>query len=322
MKLNAINKPYAVFLIAWLVIFVFCSILSGISASPVTADTTKTDKSAQTSAPQTSDLPSSDQTAATTDGATPPETSAPETDPPETSASENDPPETSAPETSAPETDPEVGAPIALPSDPGNARYMIYLDAGHGWSDVGCSILDRTDVYEKDITLAITKKIQAALEEMGYTVRMSRENDETCVETLVDGIYRSARRIAYANNLGADYYVSIHVDSFAEKPEVSGTRIYYRDRYDGNGKLYPSKELSDQIATSLADVLHTDKPILKDDRNYNVIILNHMPAVLIEVGFGSNLTDAANMTNENWQQTFAYGVALGIDAQVKAGAAG
>lgn len=280
------DKHYTVFIIAWLVIFIFCSILSGVATAAEPVDTGVDRDTAPTSQP-----------AATTPSA-PPQSDSP--NPPV-----SDPPEV-------------VDDPEPLPYDPANAQHVIYLDAGHGWYDNGCSILDRTDIYEKDITLAITKHIRASLEEMGYTVVMARENDETCVEELVDGIYKSSRRIAYANNIGADYYVSIHVDSFADNPDVSGTRIYYRDRYDANGKLYPSRELSEQIANSLVETLHIDQPLLKDDRTYNVIILNRMPSVLVEVGFGSNPTDAANMVNPTWQASFARAVALGINAQVNA----
>lgn len=281
MNIKFINKRHAAFIIAWLVIFVFCSILSGVTSSAVTPDD---QDSPQTQAP------------AKTEQTTPPTTD--KVDSPEP-------------------TDPENNEGSSLPSDPENAQYLIYLDAGHGWYDNGCSILDRTDIYEKDVTLAITKQMQTALESMGYTVVMARENDVDCVEELDRGVYKSARRIAYANSIGADYYISIHVDNFSD-PDVNGTRIYYTDRNDENGNLLPSDALAEQIATSLADKLHIKKPLLKDDRNYNVILLNQMPSVLIEVGFGSSPIDAANMTDPVWQENFARSVALGLDAQVKA----
>lgn len=278
MHTKDINKQHVIFIVAWLAIFIFCSILSGVASSAETADEKDAPKA---TAPEVTTPSVSDQ----------PTTPNP---PVETEPNENEPPQ------------PE------LPYDANNAQYMIYLDAGHGWYDNGCTILDRTDIYEKDVTLAITKKIQAALEEMGYTVRMSRENDETCVEELDKGVYKSARRITYANNLGADYYISIHVDSFASDPTVNGTRIYYVDRHAESGLL------SDQIALSLVDQLHMDKPLLKNDRTYNVLVMSAMPSVLIEVGFGTNVDDAANMVDSNWQTLFARSVALGINAQVHA----
>lgn len=282
---KTVNKSYAVFIIAWLVIFIFCSILSGVS-SAAESDNEKENTEQTTPAAGTSEP-----TVSETDVSDPP-------DPPVT-----------LPETAE---DP-IG--IALPTDPNNAQYVIYLDAGHGWADNGCSILNRTDIYEKDVTLAVTKRIQTSLETMGYTVRMTRENDEECVEELIDGIYRSTRRVQYANQKGADYYVSIHVDNFDDQ-SVKGTRIYYVDRFPESGAL------SEQIATSLSEQLHISKPLLKDDRNYNVLVVSTMPSILIEIGFASNPEDAANMVDEIWQERFARSVALGIDAQVKADAQG
>lgn len=300
---TALKKHYAIFIIAWLVLFVFCSVLSGVAANVDAAETaTDTDKT----------TPVQSSTSASPEATTPPKTdssAAPETPATTDPSTEQDPPATTDPQPTVP---PSVSP---LPIDPANAQHIIYLDAGHGWRDVGCSILNRTDVYEKDVTLAITKLIQQDLLDMGYTVHMARENDETCAEELVDGIYRSTRRAQYANKLGADYYVSIHVDNFTDT-SASGTRVYYIDRFE------ESDEFSDQIASSIANEMNIDKPVQKDDRRYNVLVVSAMPSVLIEVGFGSNPTDAANMTNADWQKAFARAVALGIDAQVKAGSEG
>lgn len=273
---TTVQKKYAAFIIAWLIIFVFCSILSGVAFSAEDLDTSS-DKPKQT-------------TPRTTTAATP--------------ATTAQPPETTAPEVPA---DPLTG----LPSDPSNAQYTIFLDAGHGWYDNGCDILGRTDIYEKDVNLAITLKLQAALESMGYTIVMIRENDVDCVEPLERGVYDSIRRIRYANAQGADYYVSIHVDNFKEDPSVCGTRVYYRNKFEESGLL------ADQIATALGEQLHIDKPKLKDDQPYNVIEYSYMPSTLIEVGFATNENDVANMLNDEWQVQFAIGVALGIDAHIQ-----
>lgn len=292
MNTKPINKPHLIFIIAWLIIFIFCSILSGVASSAESADKEEPQKKPSQSTVATTD---------TTTGAEPP-------------AESETPVETDPPSTDEPNT-PSSSADIPLPSDPNNSNYLIYLDAGHGWFDNGCNILDRTDIYEKDVTLAITKRIRDALETMGYTVGMIRENDEDCVEPLEKGVYDSVRRIAYANRQGADYYVSIHIDHF-EDASASGTRIYYFDRFP------ECAPLSNHIADKLAENLHIDKPLLKDDIRYNVLVLSTMPAVLIEAGFASNPDDVANMLDPNWQEAFARSVALGIDAQVKSEAAG
>lgn len=286
MNRKSLHIPYLIFISAWLVIFIFCSILSGVASSAG-----NTDKEENPKKPE--------QTAVTTTAA----------------STDSKPPVSAAPDTPDEPDPPSYSVDIPLPSDPNNANYLIYLDAGHGWYDNGCSILDRTDIYEKDVNLAITLRIRDALETMGYTVGMIRENDEDSPEPLEKGVYDSVRRISYANRQGADYYVSIHIDHF-DNPDTKGTRIYYIDRFP------ECAPLSEHIADSIAENLHIDKPLIKNDIRYNVLVLNAMPAVLIEAGFATNAEDVANMLDPNWQEAFARSVALGIDAQVKSEAVG
>lgn len=277
MILKTVNRKYIVFVAVWLVVFILCSILSGVTSAAQPTD---------------SDRDNPKQSA--------PDKNADSTDDGSTEDTDSD---------AEAESDPEKPT---LPYDSANANYTIVLDAGHGWYDNGCNILDRTDIYEKDLTLAVTKLIQSSLEEMGFTVIMIREDDtdEGCVEALEQGVYKSIRRIRYANAQSADYYVSIHVDSYSDDSSICGTRIYYRDN------LEESAQLADQIAEVISDELHTDKPRLKNDIAYNVIEYAHMPSVLIEMGFATNADDVANMLDAEWQENFARSVALGINAHI------
>ena len=47
---------------------------------------------------------------------------------------------------------------------------------------------------------------------------------------------------------------------------------------------------------------------------YYVIREAPVPSSLIEVGFVTNPTDAANMLDEAWRRTIAKGIAAGIDS--------
>ena len=74
----------------------------------------------------------------------------------------------------------------------------VIIDAGHGGADNGCS---RNGILEKDINLAIAKRVQGKLEDMGYQVIMIREEDTYVAKE---------DRVKYANECQADIYVSIH----------------------------------------------------------------------------------------------------------------
>lgn len=284
MNTKTTHRSYLIFIIAWLVIFILCSVLSGVSSAAGVKDVIDNDRS---------DKPDQTTTNKTTTSTDPSVTTPPVT---------SDPP---------PVVNPTVFP--SLPYDPSNSEYTIYLDAGHGWADVGAIVPNRTDISEKDITLAITKRIQTSLESMGYTVCMIRENDQDCIEELVDGIYKSSRRITYANTHGGDYYINIHADAYTD-PTAYGPRIHYNNR-----RTY-SESLANNIVASFYDQLHIDRNqsvyFPRGNAPYNVNVMNDMPSVLIEVGYVTNPDELANMLDEDWQELFARAVALGIDADV------
>ena len=75
-----------------------------------------------------------------------------------------------------------------------------FLDAGHGGNDPG---LRGNVLKEKDATLTSAKKVQAQLK--GYaTVKMSLTTDKTL---------SLSARISDANNWGAEYFLSIHINA-------------------------------------------------------------------------------------------------------------
>lgn len=204
---------------------------------------------------------------------------------------------------------------------PDNAQYLIYLDAGHGWYDNGASVqlnengeYDQNGeyVYEKDITLEITKKLKQALEKMGYTVGETRPGDEEsdCPVSLVNGIFYAKNRPAYVNEKEADYFISIHCNSYGDST-VSGTRIFYSGYRDSTLRL------AESIQQSLASNAGNDATLHMDSQLY-ILLYSTMPTVLIETGFMTNLDDLDKMRDPDWQDEFVCAVALGLDADVHA----
>ena len=77
----------------------------------------------------------------------------------------------------------------------------IIMDAGHGGRDSGASYGDRV---EKDDNLAMTLEVGRILEEMGFDVVYTREED----------IYQAPfKKATLGNELGGDLFVSIHRNS-------------------------------------------------------------------------------------------------------------
>ena len=110
-------------------------------------------------------------------------------------------------------------------------KFTIVLDAGHGGVDPGA--IGRNGFYEKTVALAAAKELERALNGIGtYSVILTRNTD----------IYLSLReRIAFARQVEANLFISIHADSI-------------KNRHTRGGHVYTlSENASDKEAAALAE---------------------------------------------------------------------
>jgi N-acetylmuramoyl-L-alanine amidase len=94
------------------------------------------------------------------------------------------------------------------------ALHTIVIDPGHGGDDAGAKGGNGT--LEKNVTLAISRKLKAALEaRLGVRVLLTRDGDQS---VNID------RRAALANNNKAELFLSIHANASA-RPSASGAEV-------------------------------------------------------------------------------------------------
>ncbi|GAA0428358.1 sporulation-specific N-acetylmuramoyl-L-alanine amidase [Lentibacillus halophilus] len=172
----------------------------------------------------------------------------------------------------------------------------LYLDPGHGGSDTGAQ---GNGMNEKDINLDISLRIRTMLTKQYHDadVTMSRTDDSS---------KRLSERTDEANAWGADYYLSIHCNSF------NGSAQGYED--------YIHSSLSDTSATAdYQDTIHT--AVAKADQladrgqkkaNFHVLRETTMPALLTENGFIDNDHDAALMRDSSWRHDVAQAHVTGL----------
>ena len=90
------------------------------------------------------------------------------------------------------------------------AEYLVALDAGHGGANPGAVYNGR---QEKDDVLSLVFDIGAILEANGVDVYYTR----------VEDVYESpAQKAQEGNQVGADYFVSIHRNSSPYPNQYSG----------------------------------------------------------------------------------------------------
>lgn len=164
----------------------------------------------------------------------------------------------------------------------------VYLDPGHGGTDSGAI---GNGIQEKDIVLAVAKKVEAKLKKCNLEVRMSRTTDD--YKTLE---YRSTD----ANNWGADCFVSIHANS--ADASAQGVETYcYKFAY---------RPLADKVHEEIIDSKTYTKNRGVKEGNFHVVRETNMDACLVELAFISNTEDANLLKNK--QDEFATAIAKGI----------
>ncbi len=214
----------------------------------------------------------------------------------------------------------EKNAKNTRPASPNG--ITICIDPGHGFIDGGCGegIWD-DGTLEKDITLAIAQHLDEDLRTLGYNTIMTHDgvNPPAGGDSNSDGIFSATERVAYVNNLSFDYFVSIHVNSYGQNPDTSGIRIYYADENNWRKVGKDADKIAEEISASiLTEMKPETEPVIYDSNDYVVVRETMTAASLIETGFSTNVKDAANLVDKEWQQQLAQAIADGINAYYSA----
>jgi N-acetylmuramoyl-L-alanine amidase len=173
----------------------------------------------------------------------------------------------------------------------------IYLDPGHGGNDPGAVLGDR---YEKDDNLRMAIAVRDKLRERGHTVIMSRDPAGDANPALED-------RIAGAVAAKADIFLSLHRNSYGT-PGACGVEIWVR---------YPNHAAAaGEVLEQLMQLPHQINRGVKLG-NYRVLAGATMPAMLLELGFLSNLQD--NKIFDLYFDEYATAIARGALAALGEG---
>lgn len=167
-------------------------------------------------------------------------------------------------------------------------QYLVYVDAGHGGSDPGAVA---NGIREKDINLAIALKVRDRLRALGVQVVMNRETD-------VFVAFQDTA--AHANSVKPDAFISIHAN--AATAAAHGIETYYNKSID--------LALANEVHSRLVSYSGANNRGVKWNEFY---VTKHttMPAILTEVGFVTNATEAAKLKTDSYQNTLANAITDG-----------
>jgi N-acetylmuramoyl-L-alanine amidase len=220
--------------------------------------------------------------------------------------------------------------------------FTVVLDPGHGGEQEGALAPD--GMREKELSLAISRRIAARLKRLGAKVVLTRTGDI--------GV-PLANRAAIATAIRADLFVSVHLNSMptaAQRRTSHGVETYFlsADATDGHAKAVAARENADRLAgepeadpddpvagildslqdaaslqgsSKLAYAVHEKlvSRLRAEDRGvkqapFYVLAGARMPAVLLEVGFISHGEESRKLRSREYQERIADAVADGIQA--------
>ena len=223
--------------------------------------------------------------------------------------------------------------------------FRVVLDPGHGGSDLGTVYQDaRGEIAEKDLTLSLARLVARKLRERGIEATLTRARDQEIA---------LPERTAIANRLGADAFISIHLNSVpragregegietyilnnttdassrrlahlensvlgSKKSETTSGRLdialILKDlRLDAN--LTDSKRLACSIQQQLSGAAASAGLSNRGVRQalFHVLLGADMPSVLVEAGFLSSARDRAWIRSPRGQQAVSASIASAIE---------
>ena len=222
-------------------------------------------------------------------------------------------------------------------------RRTIVVDAGHGGVDNGMSgpLGGGPRIYEKDITLAVANRLGNQLAARGVDVVYTRTADTLIA---LDDRGRIANRAA--GNLFISVHVNAASPTWKDPKAARGFETYFLSeartedarrvermenesvRLEGdannvspddplsfilsamtqNEHLRESSELAEAIQQRLGR-MHPGPSRGVKQAGFRVLVTAYMPAVLVEIGFGTNAKEAAYLSAPKNQEAIATAIA-------------
>jgi N-acetylmuramoyl-L-alanine amidase len=237
----------------------------------------------------------------------------------------------------------------AAPSPPPTARasapvatvrpITVAIDPGHGGEDPGA--IGRSGTYEKNVTLAIARKLKAILDAEPNMRAMLTRDDDYFVPLRA--------RVQKARRVQADLFISIHADAYREA-NARGSSVFALSEHGATSAaarwLAQKENESDLIGgvnldskdpvlartlldlsqtAQINDSLKVGRQVLQgiasqntlhkatvEQAGFAVLKAPDIPSILIETAFISNPDEEKMLRNERYQQRFAEAIAIGV----------
>ncbi len=190
------------------------------------------------------------------------------------------------------------------PSIYNGKKITVVIDAGHGGQDAGAKSAD--GILEKDLTLAIAKKVKELNSNDAIEIVLVRDGD----------VYMNPQqKVEFAKSKKADLLISFHIDNGPKESanKHSGMSVWVaKDEFSNAAK---SKVLASAILSEFSNNygLPVMSPLNQRQAGVWILQANTCPAVLIETGFINNEKDLAYLQTSAAKETIAKNLLLAIE---------
>lgn len=179
------------------------------------------------------------------------------------------------------------------------SKVIVVIDPGHGGKDPGHLAIVKNHKDEKDLNMEIAQKL-------GKYISENLSNVEVHFTRRTDTHTSLTARVDFANNLKADYFISIHCNG-SDNSAIHGTESHVHD-----WKTKKSVQLANEIEKQFKNraARHSRGVKTGSDRGNSVQILKYtnMPSVLVECGFLTNLAEANYLNSVYGQELIASAI--------------
>ncbi|MCZ6784369.1 MAG: N-acetylmuramoyl-L-alanine amidase [Proteobacteria bacterium] len=229
----------------------------------------------------------------------------------------------------------DASEPLSRLSMPLRSIRTVVVDPGHGGRDPGAIGLG--GIREKDLNLEIARLLRKRLEQRGFQVMLTRDDDRTL---------DLEERTAVAESANGDLFISIHANA-SPRRSTRGLEIYYLDESHERHSLgvaarengVPASEVDSLQRTlarlrvseasvhsgQLAQLVHDEvvPSLRRNHRDFQdlgvkkgpfyVLFMSSMPSILVEAGFLTNRADVKLLRDDAFLEGLAEQIASGLE---------
>ena len=144
-------------------------------------------------------------------------------------------------------------------------------------------------------------KVKDLLEEVGFTVIMTREDDKVPNAKKED----LKQRVELINETKPTMTICIHQNSYTS-PDIFGAQVFYHT------KTAEAIDIARFVQESLCAIDPNNKREIKENDTYYMLKYTEVPTIIVECGFLTNPNEAEKLISEEYQDEIAFAICEGI----------